>query len=51
MHSYLDSALPHVLAHQGLAFDVMPNTLEAFRAALDAGADFIESDAHGTKTE
>ncbi len=27
----------------------MPNTLEAFRAALDAGADFIETDAHGTK--
>lgn len=49
MHSYLDSALPHVLAHQGLASGVMPNTLEAFRAALDAGADFIETDAHGTK--
>lgn len=49
MRSYLDSALPHVLAHQGLAFDVMPNTLEAFRASLDAGADFIETDAHGTK--
>lgn len=49
MHSYLNSALPHVLAHQGLAFGVMPNTVEAFRAALDAGADFIETDAHGTK--
>lgn len=38
-----------MLAHQGLASGVMPNTLEAFRAALDAGADFIETDAHGTK--
>lgn len=38
-----------MLAHQGLAFGVMPNTVEAFRAALDAGADFIETDAHGTK--
>jgi glycerophosphoryl diester phosphodiesterase len=38
-----------VLAHQGLALSVEPNTLSAFRAALDAGADFIETDAHGTK--
>lgn len=38
-----------MIAHQGLALGVMPNTLDAFRAALDAGADFIETDAHGTK--
>ena len=49
MHLYLDSALPHILAHQGLALNVEPNSLAAFTAALDAGADFIETDAHGTK--
>lgn len=27
----------------------MPNSLAAFTAALEAGADFIETDAHGTK--
>ena len=49
MHPYLDSALPHVLAHQGLALDVQPNSVAAFTAALKAGADYIETDAHGTK--
>lgn len=38
-----------MLAHQGLAYDFKPNTLAAFRAALEAGADYIETDAHGTK--
>jgi glycerophosphoryl diester phosphodiesterase len=38
-----------VLAHQGLALSVEPNSLAAFRTAVDAGADFIETDAHGTK--
>lgn len=38
-----------MLAHQGLALSAKPNSLAAFKAALDAGADFIETDAHGTK--
>lgn len=49
MHPYLDSTHPHVLAHQGFALSCKPNTLDAFLDALNAGADFIETDAHGTK--
>lgn len=48
MHPYLDKPLPHVLAHQGLALSSEPNSLKAFQAALDAGADFIETDVHAT---
>ncbi len=36
------------MAHQGLATDFPPNSLGAFTAALNAGADYIETDAHGT---
>lgn len=49
MHPYLNTPTPHVLAHQGLALDCAPNSLAAFAAALEAGADYIETDAHGTK--
>ena len=49
MHSYFENTGPHILAHQGLALDCTPNTLEAFSKALAAGADYIETDAHGTK--
>ena len=49
MHSYFEITGPHVLAHQGLALDCAPNTIEAFIQALAAGADYIETDAHGTK--
>ena len=49
MHSYFETIGPHILAHQGLALDCTPNTLEAFTNALAAGADYIETDAHGTK--
>lgn len=38
-----------MLAHQGLALNCAPNSLQAFAAALEAGADFIETDAHGTR--
>lgn len=38
-----------MLSHQGLALNCRPNSLNAFAAALEAGADFIETDAHGTK--
>lgn len=49
MHPYLNLPTPHVLAHQGLALDIAPNSIAAFSAALDAGADYIETDAHGTR--
>lgn len=49
MHSYLDIETPQILAHQGLARDYQPNSILAFAAALEAGADYIETDAHGTK--
>lgn len=49
MHSYFENTGPHILAHQGLAIECTPNTLESFTKALAAGADYIETDAHGTK--
>ena len=49
MHPYLNVPTPHVLAHQGLALGNEPNSIPAFGSALDAGADFIETDAHGTR--
>lgn len=49
MHSYFENTGPHILAHQGLAIECTPNTLGSFTKALAAGADYIETDAHGTK--
>ena len=49
MHPYLNVPTPHVLAHQGLALGIEANSIPAFSAALAAGADFIETDAHGTR--
>lgn len=49
MHSYFENTGPHILAHQGLSIECTPNTLESFTKALAAGADYIETDAHGTK--
>lgn len=49
MHSYFENTGPHILAHQGLAIECTPNTLEAFSKALAMGAEYIETDAHGTK--
>ncbi len=45
---YLSPARPRVLAHRGLAVDVPENTIAAFQAAVDAGADYIETDVHAT---
>jgi len=39
---------PHILAHRGLALHAPENTLAAFAAALEAGADVIETDVRGT---
>jgi glycerophosphoryl diester phosphodiesterase len=40
---------PRVLAHRGLALDVPENTLPAFAAARDAGAEYLETDVRLTR--
>jgi glycerophosphoryl diester phosphodiesterase len=46
---YFDSPAPRVIAHRGLATGgVLENSLAAFEAALAAGADYLETDAHAT---
>jgi glycerophosphoryl diester phosphodiesterase len=45
---FFDSPLPRVFAHRGLATAAPENTVAAFRAAVVAGADYIETDAHVT---
>ncbi len=45
---YFDPPKPRVFAHRGLARAVPENTIAAFRAAVDVGATYIETDAHAT---
>jgi glycerophosphoryl diester phosphodiesterase len=45
---FFDSPLPRVFAHRGLATAAPENTVAAFRAAVVAGADYVETDAHVT---
>jgi glycerophosphoryl diester phosphodiesterase len=45
---YLAGPLPRILAHRGLATTDPENTVGAFAAALAAGADYLETDAHAT---
>ncbi len=45
---FFDGAPPRIIAHRGLAVDAPENTLEAFRRALDAGADILETDVHAS---
>jgi len=40
---------PLVIAHRGASFHVPEHTLEAYRLALELGADYIEPDMVGTK--
>lgn len=47
--AYFDGAPPRVIAHRGLSIDCVENTLSAFRAAVDAGADLLETDVHLSK--
>lgn len=42
------SHVPEAIAHRGLHRTVPENTLEAFRLALEAGADAVELDVHAT---
>ncbi|WP_343917111.1 glycerophosphodiester phosphodiesterase [Agrococcus citreus] len=48
MSPFLSPAPPRVLAHRGLALAAPENTMLAFIAAVDAGATFLETDAHAT---
>lgn len=46
---FLHGTPPRVIAHRGLALDFPENTVGAFQAALDAGADILETDVHLSK--
>ena len=46
---FLHGSPPRVIAHRGFPLDVPENTLAAFQAALDAGADILETDIHLSK--
>lgn len=46
---YLDGRKVMVLAHQGASAYAPSNTIEAFRIALEQGADILETDVHVTK--
>ena len=48
--SYFDSKTPRIFAHRGATGERrVENTLEAFRAALAIGADYLETDVRATK--
>jgi len=46
---YLDGPRPRLFAHRGGAKIAPENTIEAFAAGLDAGADRLEMDVHATR--
>ncbi|GAB3617576.1 glycerophosphodiester phosphodiesterase [Okibacterium endophyticum] len=46
--AYFAPERPRVLAHRGLALSAGENTIAAFTAAVDAGAAYVETDAHAT---
>ncbi|WP_411721780.1 glycerophosphodiester phosphodiesterase [Mycetocola sp.] len=45
---YYEPQRPRVLAHRGLALGAPENTIAAFQAAVDVGAQYLETDAHAT---
>jgi glycerophosphoryl diester phosphodiesterase len=45
---FFDGAPPRSIAHRGLGLHVQENTLDAFAAALEAGADILETDVHSS---
>lgn len=47
--AYLEGQYPRVIAHRGFPLNHAENTLGAFHAALDAGADILETDVHLSK--
>jgi glycerophosphoryl diester phosphodiesterase len=46
--AWFDPPLPRILAHRGLALDAPQNSVDAFRAALEAGATHLETDVRAT---
>ena len=48
-HPFFAGATPRVFAHRGLHLDAPENTAGSFRAAIAAGATFIETDVVGSK--
>jgi glycerophosphoryl diester phosphodiesterase len=46
--AWFDPPLPRILAHRGLALAAPQNSVEAFRAALAAGATHLETDVRAT---
>lgn len=48
--SYFDTgATVAALAHRGFSLDGLENSMAAFKAAVDLGFRYVETDAHGTK--
>jgi len=47
--AFLQGVGPRVIAHRGFALDHTENTVGAFQAALDAGADILETDVQVSK--
>jgi glycerophosphoryl diester phosphodiesterase len=47
--SWLEPALPRLLAHRGLALEAPENTLLAFLKALALGATYLETDVHASR--
>jgi glycerophosphoryl diester phosphodiesterase len=48
-HPFFAGPAPRVFAHRGLHIDVPENTASAFRAAVDAGVTYIETDVVGSR--
>ena len=46
---FFAAARPRVMAHRGASGEYPENTMPAFRAAVEAGADYIELDVHCTR--
>ncbi len=47
--AFLEGDTPRVIAHRGFSLHHAENTLGAFRAALEVGADILETDVHLSK--
>ena len=45
-NTFFADTTPLVIGHRGLALDHPENTLSAFQAAIEAGADILETDVH-----
>ena len=47
--SYFDTPKPRLFAHRGASGEFPENTLNAFRAGIEQGADLLELDVHATR--